>query len=275
MLDLIVDKQACRKCGACPKDCLVGIISMSDGYPAISPDDEGKCYKCQHCFAVCPSGAISIHGLKAENSQLLADNLPTANQVEVLIKGRRSVRRYKEENLEADVIQQLLDVANHAPSGMNCRQVLFTVVDDRAKLNRLREEMMTLIRQKASDGSLPQGQAYLTGLVKLWEEEQNDVLFRGAPHLVVTSAPKSTACPVQDCMIALSTFDLYAQSLGVGTLWDGIATGAIGDALPEIRARLGIPEDHIIGYAMAFGLPAVQYARTTQHSPAQVHVYQG
>ena len=72
-------------------------------------------------------------------------------------------------------------------------------------------------------------------------------------------------------MIALSYFELFAQTLGVGTVWDGLAKWAINDLLPEFRTRLGIPDDHVIGYAMAFGKPAVQYARTVQYGPPQVH----
>lgn len=72
-------------------------------------------------------------------------------------------------------------------------------------------------------------------------------------------------------MIALTTFELYAQTLGVGTVWDGLAKWIISEILPEFKTRLGIPEDHVIGYAMAFGKPAVNYTRTAQHEPAGIH----
>ena len=42
-------------------------------------------------------------------------------------------------------------------------------------------------------------------------------------------------------------------------------------ACPELAARLGIPENHILGYAMAFGEPAVEYHRTVQRGPALVN----
>ena len=35
----------------------------------------------------------------------------------------------------------------------------------------------------------------------------------------------------------------------------------INDLLPETRQRLGIPEDHVIGY-MSFGRPALRFHRT-------------
>ena len=120
-------------------------------------------------------------------------------------------------------------------------------------------------------GSFPPGMEFYANFIKMWEEEQVDFLFRGAPHFLIASAPKNVATPVEDCLIALSYFELFAQTLGVGTVWDGLAKWTINDLLPEFRHRLGIPDDHVIGYAMAFGRPAVQYARTTQHGPAQIH----
>jgi len=271
MLDFIVDRQTCTQCGQCEADCPARIITMTEGYPAIAPEKEKSCYRCQHCFAICPTGSISILGLQPENSWPLTDNFPDAVQMETMIKGRRAIRRYKEENLEPELLQRLLDVAGYAPSGRNTRQVRFTLVDDRQKLAQLRDELMAGLSRKLEKGSFPPGMEFYANFIKMWENEKIDFLFRGAPHFLVASAPSSVVTPVQDCLIALSYFELFAQTLGVGTVWDGLAKWAINDILPEFRIRLGIPDDHVIGYAMAFGRPAVTYARTAQHGPPQVH----
>jgi hypothetical protein len=42
--------------------------------------------------------------------------------------------------------------------------------------------------------------------------------------------------------------------------------------IPGLSARLGIPANHIVGYAMVFGEPAVEYHRTVQRGPAKVNV---
>jgi nitroreductase/NAD-dependent dihydropyrimidine dehydrogenase PreA subunit len=271
MIDFAVDRALCTKCNQCVADCPARIITMGKGGPAIAPEQEASCYRCQHCLAVCPVGAVSILGLRPEGSRPLAGGFPDGDQMETLIKGRRSVRRYREENLEPELLQRLLDVACHAPSAMNSRKVRFTLVDDRNKLARLRDDLMAGLVRIVRDGALPPGLEFLAGFVKLWEEQRVDFLFRGAPHLLIASAPANLAGPVQDCLIALSYFELFAGSLGVGAVWDGLAKLAICDLMPEFRGRLGIPEDHVIGYAMAFGRPAVQYARTAQHGPAEIH----
>lgn len=271
MINFVVNTQSCTQCGQCAQDCPAKIIDLEGGYPAIAPEKEASCYRCQHCLAVCPTGSISILGVQPDDSLPLAGNFPDPLQMETLIKGRRAVRQYSEENLAPELIEKLLTVAWHAPTGMNSRQVRLTVVDDRQKLGQIRDELMAGLRRKIDEGSLPSGLEFFANLVTLWENEKVDFLFRGAPHFVVASAPNQVASPVQDCLIALSYFELFAQSHGVGTVWDGLAKWTISELLPEARLRMGIPEDHVIGYAMAFGRPAVQYARTVQHGPASIH----
>jgi nitroreductase/NAD-dependent dihydropyrimidine dehydrogenase PreA subunit len=271
MLDFIVNCQLCTSCGQCAADCPAMIIAMENGCPTIASEKEASCYKCQHCLAICPTGAISILGLKPTGSRPLAGGYPDPDKLETLIKGRRSVRRFKEENLDPVLLQRLLEVAWHAPTGMNTRQVRFTVVDSREKLALLRDEVMTGLKRLVQENALPEGMEFFAGFVQMWEERGIDVIFRGAPHLLIASAPKGVASPLPDCLIALSYFELFAQANGVGTVWDGLAKWAINDLLPETRNRLGIPEDHLIGYTMAFGKPAVRFARTAQHGPALIH----
>jgi nitroreductase/NAD-dependent dihydropyrimidine dehydrogenase PreA subunit len=272
MIDFVLDRESCTQCGDCIGDCPARIIVMGeDGYPAIDVDKEQTCLRCKHCMAICPTGVISILGLNAEDSVLLEGGYPEPYKLETLIKGRRSVRRYISENLEPELLQRLLDVAWHAPTGVNSRQVRFTVLDDKAKVARLRDEVMDGLVRLYNEGTLPNGSEYFARFIRIWEKHKVDLIFRDAPHMLIASAPKSVACPKEDCMIALSYFELFAQSNGVGTLWNGLAKWAIDELLPETRHHLGIPDDHLFGYAMLFGRPAVHYARTVQHGPALIH----
>ena len=271
MLQFTIDSSRCTRCGACAADCPAVIITMSGDLPAIAPEKEQNCYRCQHCLAVCPTGALSICGVAPASCAPLADAFPDADRLETLIRGRRSVRRYRQENLELSQLQRLLDVAWQAPTGKNARQVLFTVVDDIEKIARLRADVMEGLAKLMRDGKLPPQLEYFGGFVTLWEKKRVDVLFRGAPHLLITSTPRTVASPAQDCLIAMSYFELFAQTQGIGTVWNGLVTWALFDILSGMRERLGIPEDHQIGYSMSFGLPAVDYARAVQHGPAAVN----
>lgn len=270
MIQFQIDEERCTQCGECAEICPAAVISMDD-YPVIT-NEEG-CYRCQHCLAVCPTGAVSILGCNPDISIELEGNIVDADGLETLIKGRRSIRRYRDRDLDPVLIDELLDITGHAPTGVNAQAVLFTVVKEGAVMKTLREEVMTELTKLYDAGKLPEGLViqYIGMAVEVWKEAGLDIIFRGAPHLLITSAPKGSPCPVQDTHIALTTFQLMAHARGIGTLWDGMVMMAIS-LIPGLTARLGIPEDHSIGYAMVFGEPAVEYYRTVQRGPANVNI---
>lgn len=78
-----------------------------------------------------------------------------------------------------------------------------------------------------------------------------------------------------DTHIFLSYFELMAQSMGLGTLWNGMVKEALDKVLPDVRERLGVPADHVIGYAMLFGRSAVTYQRTVERGPANINMITG
>jgi nitroreductase/NAD-dependent dihydropyrimidine dehydrogenase PreA subunit len=270
MLEFTIDEERCIQCGECADDCPSGVISLEE-YPVIT--DQDGCIRCQHCLAVCPTGAVSILGRNPDDSAELEGNLPEPQRLETLIKGRRSVRRYSSRDVDPSLIDELLDIAWHAPTGVNAQSVLFTVVRDGRTMDKLRREIMTELTRLKETGQLPPGFAgqYLGGAVKAWQKDGSDIIFRGAPHLLVTSASKNAPCPVQDAHIALSTFQLMAHARGLGTVWDGMFMMALS-VMPGLAARLNIPEDHLVGYAMVFGEPAVEYHRTVQRGKARINV---
>lgn len=266
-----VDERLCIQCGECAADCPAAVIHMKE-LPVF--DEDGGCYRCQHCLAVCPTGAISILGKDPRASQLLAGTFPAPAQMAALIKGRRSVRRYRNEEVDPALIDELLDIAAHAPTGVNSQSVLFTVVKDLTVMDSLRREVLEELGKLKDSGGLPDDGLvanYMGSAVKGWREEGRDIVFRGAPHLLITSAPKTSPCPAQDTLIALTTFQMMAHAHGLGTVWDGIFMMALGFC-PGLTERLGIPAEHLVGYAMVFGWPAVEYHRTVQRGPAQVNV---
>jgi len=187
------------------------------------------------------------------------------------MRGRRSTRSYKRENVPSEQIREMLDIANASPTGSNSRSVHWTVFDDRSKLDGFREKLLNGIEKVAASKTLPPERASFAGFPRLWREEKVDILFRGAPHLVVTSVPRNARTPLVDGIIALSYFELLAQTRGIATVWDGLAYWAITEFVPEAREWLGIPEDHVICYCMAFGLPKTPFQRTVQHMPPLVN----
>jgi len=264
MLQFKVDTEKCIRCGECGRDCFAGVIGEDgDGLPVVIPEREGLCIECQHCLAVCPTGALSVFGLDPEAGRPLKDGMPDPERMETLIMGRRSIRRYKKEGVDPALIRHLLEVASHAPTAVNRRPVRLTVVDDPAAMDRLRAAATDAALKRLHDGTIPAGYERIGDYLKNGREGE-DVIFRGAPHVLLATAPETALSPMADCHIVMSYFDLLASSHGLGTVWDGIARAVISGVCPELRDLLGIPADHVIACVMAFGKPAVKYHRTVQ-----------
>ncbi|WP_430734625.1 nitroreductase family protein [Halodesulfovibrio aestuarii] len=269
MLNFKVDTDKCIKCGECAQDCLYGIIGMDD-YPFIHEEKEEKCIGCQHCLAVCKTGALSILGKDPANSASIKGGLPAPNQMETLILSRRSIRRYKKEGVDPELIHHMLHVVDHAPTAVNQRQNRLTVIDNPEFMDKLREQATAAALKVIREGNLPKGLERTADFLKGCEDGK-DIIFRNAPHLLVASAPKDALAPMADCHIAMSYFELLANSHGLGTVWDGIAKAVLTMIAPELLELIGIPEDHTVVCVMAFGKPAVKYHRAVQHSDQDIH----
>jgi nitroreductase len=119
------------------------------------------------------------------------------------------------------------------------------------------------VRKMVEEERLPKGKEFYGGILRAWDKGA-DILFRKAPHLLIVSVDAKAPTPTADGFIAMTTFEMMAATMGLGTLWDGLAKWAMVDMNPGLGARLGIPESHEIVYVMLFGNPAVNYHRTVQ-----------
>ena len=262
-----VDQDKCIRCGECVNDCPVNILVIGESVPFVAEGRSGDCIGCQHCLAICPEGAVSVLGLEPGDSlQLDPNELPAYGQIERVLRGRRSVRRYLEEDVSPELVHTLLRTAFHAPSGRNDRRLSYSVIDKQEVMNRFREQAYTGLSELVKLGSLPAGYEFFVDIVNGWAMYQVDTLFRWAPHLVVATVPDDSASPEADGIISLSYFEIAAHSAGLGTLWNGLVKMAI-TLLPELQIPLKIPENHLVTFTMTFGKPEMRYARTVQYEP--------
>ncbi len=258
-INFILDREKCIRCNACVKDCPRHIIHSSGGYPEIPAGEEQQCIRCQHCMAICPTGAVSILGLQPKNS--LPMEAVASDAMSRFVRGRRTVRQYRKENVDRKLIDKLLADTAHAPTGGNTCDLTFSVIDDRKEISRIVAALMERLDKIAAE--LPD---FIRNAVLEYRRTGADEVFRGAPHLLIVSAGEKAYCGDADVVIAASYFELLAQAHGLGTTWCYFLKFVL-DQVPELGRLFGISMERPY-CAIAFGLPAIQYARTVQRDNA-------
>ena len=265
-----IDKEKCVACGACVRDCAVHVLTAGvDGIPAVRPQDERFCLNCQHCLAVCAHGAVTCNGVGFADT-LEIESVPDGAAEAALVRQRRSVRQWRNEPIPEDVWRRLVDSLAWMPTGCNDHRLHFTVVRDTARMEWFRREVSRIAKRIVRTGLL---KLFYPGFRRYMDEimRGDDVVFRNAPCMIIASAPKNAPCREADPWIALSYFDLLAQTNGLGTCWGGFAVHTF-ESIRRSRHALKIPKDHSVGAVLLFGLPAVSYARGTHPRPMPVDV---
>lgn len=265
MLNFTVDTDKCIQCSQCVTDCPVNIIRFDSDYPSITTSREERCLRCQHCLAVCPTAAISILDVSPEDCVTLKGNLPTNSQLSTLMKGRRSVRRFKQENVDKKLIGKLIEISANAPTAKNAMKLQFTVIDEMSVMQKLTTHTYDCIARAVENKQVPDDLPHFRAFHKAYADNV-DIIFRKAPHMLMVTSPTSGSSPAIDVAIALTHFDLAATNAGLGSLWCGFAMQAFNNFVPDYKGLLGIPEDHNAGYVVMFGHPAVKYHRTVERA---------
>ncbi|MBD5391328.1 4Fe-4S dicluster domain-containing protein [bacterium] len=278
-----VDKSKCIKCGKCINVCSGMVIEFGgDGYPEMAEFERygwRGCWRCQHCLAVCPTGAISIFGKKPENS-LLPPPPEMGDYMEQLIVNRRSCRRYMDKNVEQNTISRILSVMAAAPTGGNSCNVEYTVINDKDRVKQIWNVAYSQMEEAAKKHIYTSSFSdFYYKKMKQSEKtvRKNDLLFCGAPHLFIAHEKcvgKWAEDSKVNCNIATIYFELIANAFGLGTIIMSYPSEVLLELAPKAREMLGIPSDHYMKLIVGFGYPEIEYARGVQKNRGnKVHCY--
>jgi len=257
-----VDDAKCTRCGICVQECPPRIVEMLDpkALPTIIPDQAERCITCGHCVAVCPFAAIGLKAMTSEDCETMSKELlPTAEQVEYLLKSRRSIRVYKEKPVPHAVLAKLIDIARYAPSGRNAQPVHWLIVDNPQEVRKLASLVVDWMNLLVRKSPRLMEQFHFDIFINAWQRGEDRVL-RGAPHLIVAHAPKDTTLAQEDCAIALTYLELAAYSQGLGTCWAGYLLAA-ASSFPAIINALALPGGHRCFGALMVGYPKYEFKR--------------
>ena len=153
------------------------------------------------------------------------------NEIIQCLKDRRSVRKYKKEQVKEEQLTQILEAGTYAPTGMGMQSPIMVVVQDVetiAKLSKLNAAVMGV----TSDP------------------------FYGAPTVIVVLADQSRGTCVEDGSLVMGNLMNAAHALGVDSCWIHRAREVFdSEEGRKMKKEWGIPEAYvgighcILGYA--------------------------
>lgn len=264
-----MDRDLCTRCGICSFVCPMAIVDPADEntLPKVVDAKAGMCIQCGHCEVSCPSQALLLNVRPDERALLLTGtgNL-SPDDLGIYLKKRRSVRHFTKDPVPKEKIMQVLDTARYAASGGNGQPVQWIVFHDPKKVKKIAG--LTVEWMKTLVNSAHPMSGYVPMLIGAWESG-NDVICRGAPHLLFAHIPEGNPINSVDAIIALTHFDIAAPAYGIGTCWAGFVAAASREYTP-LKDVLALPEGRCVAYAMMFGHPKYKIYGIPRRKPLGV-----
>ena len=154
------------------------------------------------------------------------------NQVLKAIRERRSIRKYKPEQIKDEELLAVLEAGTWAPSGMGYQNSYICAVQDR--------ETCGIIRRLNAE---------------IWGRDIDP--YYGAPTIVIVFSKSDWYNNVKDASLVLGNMMLAAHSIGLGSCWinrcEEVFSTEEGKALLE---KLKVPE----GYSAFGSIEAASYS---------------
>lgn len=267
-----VDTNKCKRDGICVDECPLGLIEIIDNhsFPAPVKGAEDLCINCGHCVAVCPHRAISLKTMTSEECRPLKDALRISDeQVEQLLNTRRSIRTYKDEQVDKVKLERLIDAAKYAPTGRNTQPVRWLVIYDSEEVRRLEGMAAEWMRYMIKEQEQYALMMNFRQIAELWGSGRKTPITCGAPHMLVAYASKVSIASQEACIIAAAHVDIAAPAFGLGTCWAGYFNAA-ARFWPAMQKALRLPEGFLPYCSMMIGYPKYSYHRIPSRNKSQI-----
>lgn len=266
-----VDAHKCKRDNICIDECPIRILiaDKETGVAKMRQGAEDACIRCGHCVAVCPHGAVRMEGMPYEDFVPVRRDLEIDDEAaEQFLRGRRSIRTFREQPVDHDVLARIMETVRWAPTASHRQPVRWVMVEDPARTREIAVmiiDWMTGLRENEPELAKHYNVA---GLIAGWRKGV-DLVLRGAPHLAVACCDGSTTWPAVDSAIALTYVELAAHAHGVGACWGGYFTYAANTYGP-LRELLGLREGERVYGAQMLGYAKYRYRRIPWRKPLDV-----
>lgn len=173
------------------------------------------------------------------------------------IYARRSIRKYKQDEVPEAVLSQILDAARMAPSGKNKQPWRFVVYGGDKKAELLSAMKSGIQREHRGEPLLPESAYGLPDAVntlRIMQEAPLVVMvvnpYGKSPFESITADERVTEI-IDSLSIgaAVQNMLLKAEELGVGTLWVGNTCFAYPELAAYMQAKGQLAGGVVLGYA--------------------------
>jgi nitroreductase/NAD-dependent dihydropyrimidine dehydrogenase PreA subunit len=267
MAFMTVDFKKCVKDYLCVADCPMELIKKKEnGYPESIEGADELCISCGHCVAICLAGALSLEKVPVEQCVPLPGEW--RKDVDFVLRGRRSIRNFKDKVVDKVVIEELIDTARYAPSGINRQPVRWIIIYDPKIVHDIAGEVINWQRKMIADNSPLAASLRFDRLVEAWDKGK-DRICRGAPRLVLAYALKDDMTAPQACTIAAAYLEIAAVTKGLGTCWAGYLNMAV-NMWPPAQELAGMNKRCACYAALMLGWPKFEYKRIPLRNKANI-----
>ncbi len=246
-----IDKNKCKGEGSCTRVCPLLLLEMKDGIPQFKTQEHAdSCIECGHCLALCALDAITLNDISAQQCKKVNKNINIkTEELEEFIINRRSIRNYQDKEVNKEIISRLLNICRWTPTTKNIQAVEWTVISNKEKVKELAEMTLNWFEET----NFPR-----KDMLENWNAGI-DMISRGAPCLIIAHEDQSKMGAICDCNIALTSLELLACSMGLGTLWAGLLMRSLNNS-EKIAQKVNLPKDHKVYAALLIGYPKVNFS---------------
>ena len=289
-----VNNTTCKGCGTCGEICPRHILEVqvagAKKYAVVSRERFQLCMHCGQCAAVCPTNSLMVSGLKTEEFGRVQPLAINDEHLLVMMKQRRSVRRYKNKPVPRKTLDRIVEAVHLAPTGTGSRTTGVIIIDESEKLRALSElvyhqyEILTkalkafligriIVRQRAGKKGLSNLQSFvMPGMrwyIKWFRDGASDEIRRDCPALMLFHSPINEPMGEENCVVATTYADFMAQVLGVGACRNDLIP-PVCNRSHQIRELIGLPNDREVYSGLILGYSKYKYKRSVPRQVAEV-----
>ncbi len=175
--------------------------------------------------------------------------------LDVCIKGRRSVRCYSDEPVSKEQVEAVLEAGVWAPTAMFREPCRFIVIENKELMKYITDETKVMVRQMMP----PLASKFST---------EKDVVCYDAPVLILICAEKDKQWAnlnLIDSVLAAENMFLKAYELGLGTCYMGFVQFL--NSKPDVLKKMGVPENCEMMVPFILGHPKIKQEAGKRKKP--------